>query len=172
MLLVRGVLLWVVVPLSLILWLALWPVLRFHRVRLGQFLGWIDLNLVALIEGTILRPMLPAPFPWTPVRALPEHHAQAWSFRSGGARARRDDCSDEARAAAAAAPTEPSVGCLGFLMCSRIAIDDTTEAALRTLASGVASWATAGGTADALGHGDLFRVGQLIANATSIATRQ
>jgi hypothetical protein len=71
LLLVRGILLWVVVPVALIFWLALWPVLRFHRVRLGQFLGWIDLNLVALIERTILRPMVPAPFPWTPARALP-----------------------------------------------------------------------------------------------------
>lgn len=71
LLLIRGVLLWVVVPLGVVFWLLLWPYLRFKRVRLGQLLGWIDLNLVAFIERTILRRLLPDRVPWTPARALP-----------------------------------------------------------------------------------------------------
>ena len=39
----RGVLLWLVVPLSLIAWPCLWPILRRHNIRLAQFLGWVDL---------------------------------------------------------------------------------------------------------------------------------
>lgn len=71
LLLIRGFLLWVVVPLGVVFWLLLWPYLRFKRVRLGQLLGWIDLNLVAFIERTMLRPLLPDRVPWTPARALP-----------------------------------------------------------------------------------------------------
>jgi hypothetical protein len=71
LLLVRAVLLWIVVPVTLIAWLLMWPYLRARRVGAGQLLGWADLNLVATIEHTILRPLQPSPYPWIPLRALP-----------------------------------------------------------------------------------------------------
>ena len=68
---IRGVLLWLVVPLSLIAWPCLWPILRRHNIRLGQFLGWVDLNLISTIEHSILRPLIKVPLPWTSTRELP-----------------------------------------------------------------------------------------------------
>ena len=62
-LLVRGVLLWVVVPLAVASWLLLAIVLRRRGVTLGKFLGWVDLNLVAFLGRTILRPIVRAPDP-------------------------------------------------------------------------------------------------------------
>jgi hypothetical protein len=71
LLLIRGLLLWLVVPLGLVLWLLLWPLLRARRVRLGQFLGWMDLNLVALLQHSLLRPLFVSRAPWIPASGLP-----------------------------------------------------------------------------------------------------
>jgi hypothetical protein len=70
-LVLRNYLLWLVVPLTLLWWLVAWPVLWRREVRLGQLLGWADLNLVAAIEHTVLRRMVATPFAWTPVKAMP-----------------------------------------------------------------------------------------------------
>ncbi len=71
LLLIRGVLLWLVIPAALVWWLVAWPILRRRRVRLAQLLGWTDLNLMAAIEHSILRPLIASPLPWTPAKALP-----------------------------------------------------------------------------------------------------
>jgi hypothetical protein len=71
LLMIRGVLLWVVIPATLVLWLALWPLLRAKKVRLGQLVGWVDLNLIATIEHTILRPLTRTPRSWVALRELP-----------------------------------------------------------------------------------------------------
>jgi len=71
LLLVRGVLLWLVIPATFVWWLAAWPVLRRRGVRLVQLIGWVDLNLIAAIERSILRPLVASPLPWTPAKALP-----------------------------------------------------------------------------------------------------
>lgn len=68
---IRGVLLWLLIPLGTIYWLMVWPILRRRQVHLLQLLGWIDVNLVAAIERTILRPLISEPLPWTPASALP-----------------------------------------------------------------------------------------------------
>jgi hypothetical protein len=66
---VRGLLLWVAVPLGVVAW-PLVVVLSCRRgVRLGQFLGWLDLNLTSAIQRTICRPFFEAPMPWTPFDA-------------------------------------------------------------------------------------------------------
>ena len=66
-LVVRGVLLWLVVPVGFIWWLIAWPRFRSRRVRLGQVVGWLDLNLIAAISHMIFRPLIrePARY-WTP----------------------------------------------------------------------------------------------------------
>jgi hypothetical protein len=58
--------------MAVICWLliALW--LRRKDVTFGRFLGWVDLNLVAAIEHSILRPLFREPRPWTPARSMPE----------------------------------------------------------------------------------------------------
>lgn len=71
LLLIRGVLLWLVVPASLLWWVFAWPFLRRRQVRLSQLLGWVDLNLVAAIECTLLRPLVRSRLAWTPVSAMP-----------------------------------------------------------------------------------------------------
>lgn len=65
---VRGLLLWVVVPLGVVAW-PLVVLSRRRAVRLGQFLGWLDLNLTSAIQRTIARPFFEAPLPWTPFDA-------------------------------------------------------------------------------------------------------
>jgi hypothetical protein len=68
----RGVLLWIVIPLAALAWLPAAVRLRRRGVKLGQFLGWVDLNLVAFLERTILRPLFRSPVKWTSMRAMPE----------------------------------------------------------------------------------------------------
>jgi hypothetical protein len=63
---VRGLLLWAVVPIGLLL---TWPLVvvpsRSRGVGLGQYLGWLDLNLISAIQRTIARPFFDAPISWT-----------------------------------------------------------------------------------------------------------
>ena len=68
----RGVLLWVVIPLAFCAWIpaAFW--LRPRGIGFGQFLGWADLNLVALLGRVILRPLFHSPPPWVPAREMPQ----------------------------------------------------------------------------------------------------
>jgi hypothetical protein len=49
-LIVRSFLLWAVIPLGFIAWLFFLPWLRKRGASLGQFLGWIDLNVVAMLQ--------------------------------------------------------------------------------------------------------------------------
>ena len=67
----RGVLLWIVVPIGSLSWVAFWPLMRRNRIGLAQFIGWVDLNLVAGLQRSILRPLVRHALPWTPVAALP-----------------------------------------------------------------------------------------------------
>lgn len=77
---VRGLILWLVIPLTLLWWLLTWSILQKRNVSLAQLLGWVDLNLVAAIERSILRPLIRLPLPWTPVKALPDvSHRINWS---------------------------------------------------------------------------------------------
>jgi hypothetical protein len=71
-LLVRGVLLWIVVPLAFVCWLLLAIPLRRRGVTLGKLLGWVDLNLVAFLGRTILRPLVRTPSNWVSAREMHE----------------------------------------------------------------------------------------------------
>lgn len=65
LLLLRGVLLWIVMPLTIVSWLLLLP-LRIIRTSqghvafpsLGAYLAWSDALLVAALTRTVLRPFL------------------------------------------------------------------------------------------------------------------
>jgi len=69
LLVVRGLLLWIAIPLGVAGWLVLQPWLRV-RITLGQFLGWIDINLLAGLERSVLRPLFRHPLPWIRVRDI------------------------------------------------------------------------------------------------------
>jgi hypothetical protein len=71
LLLIRGVLLWVVVPFAALGWVVAWPVRHFKKVGLGQLIGWSDLNLIAAVQRSILRPFTRRPLGWTSLKALP-----------------------------------------------------------------------------------------------------
>jgi len=66
----RGVLLWIAVPLAACVWLASWPRLRRRNVGLATFVAWVDLNLIALLERTLLRPFFRVRADWVPWSAL------------------------------------------------------------------------------------------------------
>lgn len=70
LLFLRDILLWIVIPLAILAWLPAGYSLHRRGVSLGQFLGWVDLNLVACLERTILRPLFRAPLPWVPARSI------------------------------------------------------------------------------------------------------
>ncbi len=48
LMLVRGILLWIVIPIGFTLWLLVfcWTA----RVGLGEYLGWLELNLIAALH--------------------------------------------------------------------------------------------------------------------------
>lgn len=71
LLLLRGVLLWLVVPVATCTWPVTFVWFRRPRITLGQFLGWSDLNLMALLSRVVLRPFFRAPLPWIPWHAMP-----------------------------------------------------------------------------------------------------
>jgi hypothetical protein len=66
---VRGLLLWVIVPLGLLLWPFVAARLRKRGVGLGQFLGWVDLNLISAIQRSLARSLFDTPIPWLPLSA-------------------------------------------------------------------------------------------------------
>ncbi len=71
LLVIRGVLLWIVVPLGAFWWLVTWPLMHRHQVRLGQCLGWLDLNLIAAIQRSLMRPIIRSRQSWVPLAAMP-----------------------------------------------------------------------------------------------------
>jgi hypothetical protein len=66
---IRGLLLWAVIPLAVLSWVILLPMLR-GRAGLARFLGWVDLNLIAALERSILRPLIRDPANWVPIGEL------------------------------------------------------------------------------------------------------
>jgi hypothetical protein len=57
---VRGILLWIVLPTSILLWLAVLParaVLGHRYLPLRKLFGWADLNVSAAIAQVVLRPV-------------------------------------------------------------------------------------------------------------------
>lgn len=65
-LVLRGVSLWLVVPIAVLAW----PVVRARQrkscVSLGQYLGWIDLNLIACLQRLATPMLVRHPIAWTP----------------------------------------------------------------------------------------------------------
>lgn len=67
LLFIRGVLLWLLVPLGFVVWVlgAVWLIGR--GATLGKFLGWLDSNFIIILERTLLRPFFAEPtHPWVP----------------------------------------------------------------------------------------------------------
>jgi hypothetical protein len=64
LLFLRGILLWAIVPLAMCMWPFTYPSLRRSGVGIGQFLGWVDLNLMASLSQIVLRPLFRGPVPW------------------------------------------------------------------------------------------------------------
>jgi hypothetical protein len=59
LLVIRGLLLWLVIPLAFVLWLLISParvVLHRPYATLGKVIGWADLNLTAAIAQILIRP--------------------------------------------------------------------------------------------------------------------
>ena len=75
---VRGILLWLVVPLAFCVWLlVLTParaILRRPYVAVGKVIGWFDLNLIAAIGQIFIRPFGRHPefTPWSALSSV-EH---------------------------------------------------------------------------------------------------
>jgi len=72
LLLVRGFLLCLVLPVGLILWLPVTILGGRPRIRLGQFLGWIDYSMIAAFQRTFFRAFTQHPLEWVPARRIRE----------------------------------------------------------------------------------------------------
>jgi hypothetical protein len=77
---VRRIALWLLIPVTVVLWGVLTPVRwlahRRSRPSLGQYVTWADLTCVAVLERGPLRPLVscPEPFPkWPTERANPPY---------------------------------------------------------------------------------------------------
>ena len=54
----HGVIMWITVPLSCAVACLILPIWRRRGARIGEVVGWIDLNVMALIFKTIIRPLV------------------------------------------------------------------------------------------------------------------
>lgn len=70
LLIARGLLLWVVIPLMVVSWVLGRPYWRGKGASLGQLLGWADLNLIASLQRGPLRPLVTNPVAWRTVREV------------------------------------------------------------------------------------------------------
>jgi hypothetical protein len=75
---VRGLLLWILIPLGFVLWLLVfsWT----GRVGPGAFLAWLDLNLLAALQRVLLRSASGQP-PMPRVEFVPLRRLQFVSHR-------------------------------------------------------------------------------------------
>lgn len=60
LLIVRGLLLWALVPLAALAWIVLGPL---TGAALGACVGWVDLNLTALLHRIVAAPITGEPSP-------------------------------------------------------------------------------------------------------------
>ncbi len=61
LLVLRGILLWIYVPLATIVWVLGSPWLVPTGATLGRFLGWVDIGVIVAMQTSILRPLYPEP---------------------------------------------------------------------------------------------------------------
>jgi hypothetical protein len=71
-LVVRGVLLWIVMPVALVVWPFIRVSQRSARVTFGQYLGWVDLNLIACVQRIATPLLVRHPIAWTSARDMSE----------------------------------------------------------------------------------------------------
>jgi len=66
---IRGIALWLLVPIGFFVWILVSPWLVPRAVGLSKFVGWIDLNFAAFLQRVILRPFFATlSLPWVPFR--------------------------------------------------------------------------------------------------------
>jgi hypothetical protein len=67
MLMARGLLLWLLIPLGFLAWVLGSPWFLLKHISLGQFLGWLDFNLFVALQRGPLRPFIAEPrVEWMP----------------------------------------------------------------------------------------------------------
>jgi hypothetical protein len=49
-----------------------WDELAESKLTHYRFLGWVDLNMIACLQRSILRPLVRAPLDWVLVRDMPQ----------------------------------------------------------------------------------------------------
>jgi hypothetical protein len=78
-LVIRGVLLWAIVPLTFAVWLLtlLWSIPR--KIRFGAMLGWVDINfLMILTRGPLRFLFRESQLDWVPLRDMAAVRHRVW----------------------------------------------------------------------------------------------
>jgi hypothetical protein len=68
----RGFLLWILVPVTALAWLLIWPYWYSRKVGCAQLIGWADVNLAAALQRTVFRPLVRSPLAFVAISAAPE----------------------------------------------------------------------------------------------------
>lgn len=69
----RGILLWLVVPVAVLTWLIALSWRNASRIELGQCVGWFDLNLWAVLQRFVFGLLIREPsIRYVPWRDMPE----------------------------------------------------------------------------------------------------
>ena len=67
----RGILLWILIPLGFVAWILGSPWFLLKHISLGQFLGWLDLNLCVALQRGPLRLFIAKPWlSWIPASKM------------------------------------------------------------------------------------------------------
>jgi hypothetical protein len=68
---IRGLLLWILVPVTTLGYVFVGLGWRSYGVTLARTLGWEDLNLIATLQRIALRPFFNERTHWVPIRDVP-----------------------------------------------------------------------------------------------------
>lgn len=77
LLFIRGLALWLLIPIAFVFWIVAFIWLARYTKSLPQFISWVDYNFVVSLERGPLRLLIPQPFSeWLPLRRIGELKAR------------------------------------------------------------------------------------------------
>lgn len=77
--LLRAFLLWIYVLIAVLFWPIALILARGAKTAIPEFVGWVDLNMVAMLQRTLFRPFIKNRIAWTPFSQVADvRHRPSW----------------------------------------------------------------------------------------------